>query len=475
MRPAPLLCQQDQQRSHRRDRLSLNPARDKCLLLYQMSGLISSLIIEPVFRQARRFSRHTGPEFSPSPSDDGRADVHSSGPSSVSYSSPSEADNNNGAFVADAQENFERRARSRQEGSSDNGERYPDIDASLQMSRERPVSEPKAPSNCDAPMEPVNYNDFTLESNISSQESGSRRPTDSSHEQGSIQGSHLAPEDARPLGQSFNWDELGQSPLPEDDGMGVLRRKIHAIRDTEASNAEKARLIHNLMTEGYNSSQSSLNNQSSSMARSPSSLRSLERSCTPASHRSRQSFDRLSITSASTVSVTHATNPYNITPEDLKPTFVPKEDPQISLSSHSSLPEDIDEDESLEEEEEAALGCRHYKRNVKLQCYDCKRWYTCRFCHDEVEDHSLNRRKTENMLCMLCGRAQPAAQWCKGCGEQAARYYCTICKLWDDDNKKSIYHCNDCGICRIGQGLGKDFFHCKVKVDGTCLFCPLLI
>jgi hypothetical protein len=36
------------------------------------------------------------------------------------------------------------------------------------------------------------------------------------------------------------------------------------------------------------------------------------------------------------------------------------------------------------------------------------------------------------------------------------------CKLWDDDPEKSIYHCNDCGICRIGQGLGKDFFHCKV-------------
>lgn len=460
---------QVQQRPHRRDRLSRKPAHGKPLLVSPMSGLISSLLIEPVFRQARRLSRHTGPELSPSPSDDDRADVHPSAPSSVSCPSPSE-DNDNGAFITNSQEHLGRRMRSRQE-SPNGDERHRDIDTSLQFGRGSPASEPREPSNDDATMETANYTNSNVESNMSSGGSGSRPPM-GAYEQAPIQGGRLVTEDARPLGQSFSWDEKGQSALPEDDGMGVLRRKIHAIRDKEASNAEKARLIHDLMTEGYNSSQSSFNNQSSSVARSPSSLRSLERPWTPASHRSRQSLDQLSMTSASTVSVTHAANPYNLTPEDLKPTFVPKEDQEVPLSNQSSPLEDIDEDELLEED--AALGCRHYKRNVKLQCYDCKRWYTCRFCHDEVEDHSLNRRKTENMLCMLCGRAQPAAQWCKGCGEQAARYYCTVCKLWDDDNEKSIYHCNDCGICRIGQGLGKDFFHCKVKVEGTYRFRPSL-
>ena len=43
------------------------------------------------------------------------------------------------------------------------------------------------------------------------------------------------------------------------------------------------------------------------------------------------------------------------------------------------------------------------------------------------------------------------------------------CKLWDDDPHKSIYHCNDCGICRIGKGLGKDFFHCKVFLPYKCV------
>ena len=75
----------------------------------------------------------------------------------------------------------------------------------------------------------------------------------------------------------------------------------------------------------------------------------------------------------------------------------------------------------------------------------------------------LNRRETKNMLCMLCGCAQPASEECALCSERGAWYYCDVCKLWDDDPEKSIYHCNDCGICRVGKGLGKDFFHCKVS------------
>lgn len=62
---------------------------------------------------------------------------------------------------------------------------------------------------------------------------------------------------------------------------------------------------------------------------------------------------------------------------------------------------------------------------------------------------------------MLCLTLQPAAKSCQKCGEELARYYCDKCKLWDDDPKKSIYHCEDCGICRQGKGLGEDFFHCK--------------
>src|SRR5690554_1246043 len=73
------------------------------------------------------------------------------------------------------------------------------------------------------------------------------------------------------------------------------------------------------------------------------------------------------------------------------------------------------------------------------------------------------------MLCMHCKTIQPAAQTCNSCHEQLARYYCDICKLWDDDSTKSVYHCPDCGICRIGNGLDKDFFHCK-----KCNICMVI-
>ncbi|TPX56923.1 hypothetical protein PhCBS80983_g04181 [Powellomyces hirtus] len=65
------------------------------------------------------------------------------------------------------------------------------------------------------------------------------------------------------------------------------------------------------------------------------------------------------------------------------------------------------------------------------------------------------------MLCMHCLHPQPASQHCSACHAQLSTYYCTICKLWDDDRTKHIYHCAACGICRIGRGLGVDYFHCE--------------
>jgi uncharacterized CHY-type Zn-finger protein len=245
--------------------------------------------------------------------------------------------------------------------------------------------------------------------------------------------------------EELDWGETSPARLPADDGMSLLRRKIHAIRDTEASNSEKARLVHELMTEEYNSSQPRPGNHLSPESHSPAGFQSPERPWTPASPQSRYSSDHPSLTPASTASIAVSDEPYYLRPDDTKPSYVPA-------------------GEITEEDFEPRLGCQHYKRNVKLQCFTCKRWYPCRFCHDAVENHALDRKKTENMLCMLCVCPQPAAEWCKKCGTLAAWYYCSVCKLWDDDNEKSIYHCNDCGICRIGQGLGKDFFHCKVFI-----------
>ncbi|KAI9030405.1 RING finger and CHY zinc finger domain-containing protein [Hyaloraphidium curvatum] len=122
-----------------------------------------------------------------------------------------------------------------------------------------------------------------------------------------------------------------------------------------------------------------------------------------------------------------------------------------------------DKQQTFHDKEHGILGCKHYQRGAKLQAHCCGKWFTCRFCHDEVSNHNIVRNLTRTMLCMHCMTTQPAAQDCSNpaCRRRVSRYFCPECKLWDDDPRKNIYHCFDCGICRIGKGLGQDYFHCK--------------
>jgi uncharacterized CHY-type Zn-finger protein len=238
--------------------------------------------------------------------------------------------------------------------------------------------------------------------------------------------------------------------LPEDDGMGDLRSRIRGIQGMDIPSALKAKMMHGLMVEKYNQYHSALQ----PMPDSPRSTQSQDRPFTPplVIPESESSGDTLMLIS----STSGGKNPYNLSANDLIPTYTPVV-AHLELDIPMSSIDDPATDTELRE-----LGCQHYKRNVKLQCSICDRWYTCRFCHDDAEDHSLIRRDTKNMLCMLCGCAQPASDRCVGCSERAAWYYCDKCKLWDNDSDKAIYHCNDCGLCRIGRGLGKDYYHCKV-------------
>ena len=229
----------------------------------------------------------------------------------------------------------------------------------------------------------------------------------------------------------------GSGTLPEDDGMGPLRQRIIAVWKGEGTAAEKSRLIHILMTERYRLKQA----KSALTSASLTAVASLQgRPASP-----------MSIVSGSSQEVV-----FNLTASDLQPTYYP-----IDLEDPPS-----DDEVAQPTERTPELGCIHYKRNIKLQCHECGKWYTCRLCHDEAEDHILPRKQTKHMLCMFCNSPQVASQMCKMCGQIAASYYCSTCKLWSDDPSKSIYHCDDCGICRLGKGLGKDFFHCK-----TCAAC----
>jgi len=111
--------------------------------------------------------------------------------------------------------------------------------------------------------------------------------------------------------------------------------------------------------------------------------------------------------------------------------------------------------------EEPYSGCIHFKRLCKVKADCCDSWHACRLCHDEESDHSLQNKKIQNILCVNCNSIQTPGKSCIKCSTTFSRYYCEECKHWDNDPNKNIYHCKDCGICRIGKGLGQDYFHCQ--------------
>ncbi|KAI9737757.1 MAG: hypothetical protein M1834_009125 [Cirrosporium novae-zelandiae] len=186
--------------------------------------------------------------------------------------------------------------------------------------------------------------------------------------------------------------EGGPRIIPPDDGMSLLRRRIVDIRDTQLPVSEKARRIHNIMTEGYISSHAHDQSCHPPRPHSPASLRSQEPPLTPTSLKS-NGQTQYPPTPNSILSPHEPLDSYNLTHEDLEPTYFSNRERTNSTHSASSSQSnlsDMDDNGPL-------FGCRHYMRNVKLQCSSCNRWYTCRLCHDEVEDHVLKRNETKNI------------------------------------------------------------------------------
>ncbi|XP_038680803.1 E3 ubiquitin-protein ligase MIEL1 [Tripterygium wilfordii] len=118
-------------------------------------------------------------------------------------------------------------------------------------------------------------------------------------------------------------------------------------------------------------------------------------------------------------------------------------------------------------EDNREFGCDHYKRRCKIRAPCCNQVFSCRLCHNEAtsslsdpkDRHEIVRHDIKQVICLLCNTEQEVAQVCSNCGEKMGEYFCGICKFYDDDISKGQFHCDDCGICRVG---GRDnYFHCK--------------
>ncbi|XVE98499.1 hypothetical protein REPUB_Repub03eG0111900 [Reevesia pubescens] len=112
-------------------------------------------------------------------------------------------------------------------------------------------------------------------------------------------------------------------------------------------------------------------------------------------------------------------------------------------------------------------GCSHYRRRCWLRSPCCVEIFDCRHCHNEAKNnlnvdpklrHDIPRHQVSQVICSLCGTEQEVQQVCINCGVCVGKYFCEACKLFDDDTSKRQYHCDGCGICRIGGW--ENFFHC---------------
>lgn len=82
---------------------------------------------------------------------------------------------------------------------------------------------------------------------------------------------------------------------------------------------------------------------------------------------------------------------------------------------------------------------------------------------DPAKRHELERSAVREVVCGLCDERQGAAASCRSCGVAFGSYVCLRCCFFDDVDRGQ-YHCDDCGICRVG-GRHR-FFHCQ-----TCSCC----
>jgi RING finger/CHY zinc finger protein 1 len=130
---------------------------------------------------------------------------------------------------------------------------------------------------------------------------------------------------------------------------------------------------------------------------------------------------------------------------------------------------EVEEPEEPESEPEKPKdGCEHYIRRCSLIAPCCDKAYVCRHCHNDAEDHDIDRHAVKEVVCAVCDHRQPVSQTCcnEACGITFAAYFCAVCNFFDDRIERNYYHCDKCGICRVKLGEN-DYMHCDTC--GTCV------
>ncbi|KAF0720646.1 Aste57867_160 [Aphanomyces stellatus] len=72
----------------------------------------------------------------------------------------------------------------------------------------------------------------------------------------------------------------------------------------------------------------------------------------------------------------------------------------------------------------------------------------------------MDRHAVKRVRCRKCRHEQEPQKHCGKCNFEFGKYFCKVCNLFDHKgDEKGIFHCEKCGICRVG---GRDkYFHCE--------------
>ena len=129
------------------------------------------------------------------------------------------------------------------------------------------------------------------------------------------------------------------------------------------------------------------------------------------------------------------------------------------------------------------FGCAHFKRDLYLLAPCCNKWYVCRICHDENEDHQMNHSDVQRQCCMFCLKETPVDAYCKSeicVDRRLAAYYCEKCHIHRKETDIMFWHCDKCKMCRVGSAK-TSHFHCdqcnlcyssEAKETHICLRSP---
>ncbi|RAL64072.1 hypothetical protein DID88_003260 [Monilinia fructigena] len=296
-----------------------------------MSSLVSDFIINPVLRQARRFSRSEAP-------------VHTHDSNDPLTPHPLPANNNEveEVYIEDVAEGepVMNLPDTRNPASVDNiiqSSSNPSGDThNLQHEVDRSQIDPLAHSHMQSntSLADRNMSDNPSFSTISQTQgevtegsSGSAAFNALDLQMSPAEGSSQHPSQ-NSTSASIGLD-TGSSALPEDDGMGPLRQRIKHIQAMETPTEQKALLMHQLLTQGYTEAHELFHAKNYVTTTASDKTISQERPATPGS----LSSFIWQINGALDPAPATEIHTFHLSPGDLKRTYAPLDPPKLILEA----------------------------------------------------------------------------------------------------------------------------------------------